>query len=113
MEREKIAEQIEALKLKNIDLNGLTLMDELNKANEEIKEFKDAVHELLYLKMDGWSEKAINDSTEHIKEEFCDVVQSHLSVLNKLNISLEEICKYWNNKHLEKIKDRPRRNKND
>ncbi|CAI3193168.1 hypothetical protein [Clostridium neonatale] len=97
------------IELKNIDLKDLTLMDELNKADEETKEFKDAVHEHLYLKNDNWSQKAINESIEHIKEEFCDVVQSHLSVLKILDIDIEEITEYWNIKHLEKIKGRPRK----
>lgn len=97
-----------AIELRNIDLNGLTLMDELNKANEEVKEFKDAVHEYLYLKNDNWSKKAINESREHIKEEFCDVVQSHLSVLKMLGIDIKEISEYWNKVHNEKIKNRPR-----
>lgn len=96
------------IELKNIDLTGLTLMDELDKADEETKEFKDAVHEHLYLKIDGWSQKAINESTEHIKEEFCDVVQSHLSVLKMLGIDIPEISEYWNTVHNEKIKNRPR-----
>ena len=96
------------VELKNIDLTGLTLMDELNKADEETKEFKDAVHEHLYLKNDNWSQKAINESIEHIKEEFCDVVQSHLSVIKILGIDIQEISEYWNTVHNEKIKSRPR-----
>lgn len=93
---------------RNIDLTGLTLIDELDKVDEETKEFKDAVHEYLYLKIDKWSEKAINESKEHIKEEFCDVIQSHLSILKILEIDIPEITEYWNKKHLEKIKSRPR-----
>lgn len=96
------------IELKNIDLKDLTLMDELNKADEEVKEFKDAVHEQLYLKNDNWSKKAINESREHIKEEFCDVVQSHLSVIKILGIDIQEISEYWNTVHNEKIKSRPR-----
>lgn len=96
------------IELKNIDLKGLTLIDELNKSSEEIKEFEDAVHEHLYLKNDNWSEKAINESREHIKEEFCDIVQVHLSILKVLGIDIEEIEDYWNTFHLEKIKNRPR-----
>ncbi|CAI3661504.1 MULTISPECIES: hypothetical protein [Clostridium] len=96
------------IELKNIDLKDLTLMDELNKADEEVKEFKDAVHEHLYLKNDNWSKKAINESREHIKEEFCDVVQSHLSVIKILGIDIQEISEYWNTVHNEKIKSRPR-----
>lgn len=96
------------IELKNIELKDLTLMDELNKADEEAKEFKDAVHEHLYLKNDNWSKKAINESREHIKEEFCDVIQSHLSVLKILDIDIKEITEYWNTVHNEKIKSRPR-----
>lgn len=96
------------IELKNIDLKDLTLMDELNKADEEVKEFKDVVHEHLYLKNDNWSKKAINESREHIKEEFCDVVQSHLSVIKILGIDIQEISEYWNTVHNEKIKSRPR-----
>ncbi|MBE6070709.1 MAG: hypothetical protein E7208_01995 [Clostridium butyricum] len=96
------------VEFKNIDLTGLTLMDELNKTDEETKEFKDAVHEYLYLKNDHWSQKAVSESIEHIKEEFCDVIQSHLSVLKMLDIDIKEITDYWNTNHLEKIKNRPR-----
>lgn len=96
------------IELKNIDLKDLTLMDELNKADEEVKEFKDAIYEYLYLKNDNWSQKAINESVEHIKEEFSDVVQSHLSVIKILGIDIQEISEYWNTVHNEKIKSRPR-----
>lgn len=97
------------IEIRNIDLAGITFTDELKKIDEERKEFEDALNENLYLKAEQYSKKAIDGSREHLKEEFCDVVQSHLSLMKILGIDIPEISEYWNAVHNEKIKNRPRR----
>jgi len=89
------------IELKNIDLTGISLPEELYKRDEEYKEFADALFTYL------WDTNEI--TKEHLKEEACDVIQVVLSVLNILDIEVEEITEYWNTKHLEKLKDRPRK----
>lgn len=91
----------DSIELKNIDLSKVTLVDELYKRDEEYKEFADAL--LTYL----WDTNGI--TREHLKEEACDVIQVVISILKILGIDIPEITEYWNTKHLEKIKDRPRR----
>lgn len=88
------------IELRNIDLTGITLVDELEKRDEEYKEFADALLNYLY--------DTNGITKEHLKEEACDVIQVVLSVLKILDIEVEEITEYWNSKHLEKIKNRPR-----
>lgn len=87
--------------LKNIDLTGLTLPQELEKRDEEYKEFADA----LYIHL---LERNVI-SKEHLLEESCDIMQVILSILKILGIDAIEVAEYWNTKHLEKIKDRPRK----
>jgi hypothetical protein len=89
------------IEIKNIDLTGLTLVDELEKAEEEEKEFKEALITYLY--------DTNEVSREHLLEESCDKVQVILSTLKMLDIDIEEITEYWNTKHLEKLKNRPRK----
>ena len=101
MEREEIVSQLGGIKLKNIDLTGLTLVDELEKAEEEEKELKLAL--LAYLTDRN------EISREHLLEELCDTIQVKLSIAKSIDIDIEEIVSYWNTKHLEKIKDRPRK----
>lgn len=101
MKREEIVSQLGGIKLKNIDLTGLTLVDELVKAEEEEKEFKLALLAYLYDKHEI--------SREHLLEELCDTIQVKLSAMKTIDIDVEEITTYWNTKHLEKIKNRPRK----
>lgn len=82
-----------AIELKNINLDGVTVIEELEKLREEQKELRKAV---------------ILKNRENIKEEFWDVMQSWMGFLQlKFNITAEELMEYYP-KHLEKIKDRPR-----
>jgi hypothetical protein len=97
----KIQEPTTSISLKNINLTGLTLVDELEKAEEEEKEFKQALITFL---------KDSNEiSREHLLEELCDTIQVKLSIMKTIDIDIEEITTYWNTKHLEKLKDRPRK----
>lgn len=90
-----------SITLKNIDLTDITLITELSKHNEELKEFKNAL--AIYFR----NKTEIN--REYLKEEACDVIQVILSILKILDIDIPEISEYWNSKHLEKLKSRPRK----
>lgn len=87
------------IELKNIDVSNITLAAEIAKHDEELSEFYEAFYEHL--------EKP-NDRTEkHLIEEFWDVVQVNLSLLDKLNIRADKVMKYYK-EHLNKIEHRPR-----
>ena len=88
------------IELRNIDLTGLTLVDELVKQEEEEKEFREALVSYLYDKHEI--------SRNHLLEELCDTIQVKLSTMKTIDIDVEEIVSYWNTKHLEKLKSRPR-----
>ena len=89
------------IELRNINLTGLTLVDELTKAEEEEKEFIQALLGYLYDKHEI--------SRNHLLEELCDTIQVKLSTMKTIDIDIEEIVAYWNTKHLEKLKNRPRK----
>ena len=101
MKREEIVSQLGGISLKNIDLTGLTLNDELVKAEEEEKEFKQALLAYLY--------DTNGISREHLLEELCDTIQVRLSIMKTIDIDVEEIVNYWSTKHLEKLQFRPRK----
>lgn len=88
------------IEVKSIDLTGLTLEDELKKRDEENAEFIEALND--YLETNDFITK------QHLLEESCDVIQVIVSILKSIGITVEEFCTYWNEKHIEKMKDRPR-----
>lgn len=94
-----LMEAIRALKnsieLRNIDLAGLTLIDEMNEAEEERKELYQAIVEYGYYPG--------TESKKHLLEEACDNVQVLLSELKTVGIDIREIVEYWNTEHLRKI----------
>ena len=90
-----------SIELRNIDLTGLTLIDEINKAEEERKELYEAIVEYGYY--------PTTESRNHVKEEACDNIQVILSKLKTMGIDIEELADYWESEHLEKIKLRPRK----
>lgn len=92
--------EIEAIKLVNIDLTGITPSDEYVKVQEENKEFDEAVYECLY--------NPIEENKLHAIEEFWDKVQSSLSYLQlTLGIKADDVMEQYH-LHLEKLKNRPR-----
>jgi len=101
MEREEIVSQLGGIKLKNINLTGITLPDEFQKKYEEDNEFMEALLMYLTTNKDPMAK-------EHLLEEFCDTIQVRLSIMKILGIDIEEITEHWNTKHLEKLKLRPR-----
>lgn len=89
-----------SIELRNIDLTGLTLLDEMRKADEEKAEFYEALVEYGY--------ERTPENRNHLIEEACDNIQVILSELKCIGIDEFEISEYWSNEHLEKIKSRPR-----
>ena len=100
-----IMDTVETLKnsieLRNINLTGFTLLDEMNKAEEERKELSDAILEYGYY--------PTTESKKHLLEESCDNIQVMLSILKTVGIDIQEIVEYWNTEHLRKIQLRPRK----
>lgn len=78
--------------LKNIDLSKVPKEEQVEKVVEEFQEFWTAYN---------------NKDRENLKEEFFDVMQSMLGLMDKAGISAEEVMEGYS-KHLEKIKNRPR-----
>jgi NTP pyrophosphatase (non-canonical NTP hydrolase) len=92
--------------LKNINLTGISKIEQMRKTKEELKELVDAlIEDEFYSSVDDKDKKELKD---HIKEEFWDLVQSHLGLLEKHGIKAKEVMKAYP-KHLEKLKSRPRK----
>ena len=82
------------IELRNIDLTGISILDQIYKVKEEEMEFMIAIE---------LAEK------ENAIEEFFDDIQSKLGLLEKLfGIKADEVMERYP-KHLEKIKNRPRK----
>ncbi len=80
------------IELKNINLDGVTIMRQINKVYEEVNEFEMAV---------------IMGDIDNAVEEFFDVVQASLGALHKMGLSAEYVMEQYP-KHIEKLKFRPR-----
>lgn len=80
------------IELKNINLDGITQGEQIKKVYEETDEFVQAV---------------IKGDITNAVEEYFDVLQAGLGVLQKMGLSAEYIMSQYG-KHLEKIKLRPR-----
>lgn len=80
------------MELKNIDLDNISLKEQMEKVAEETKELQEAI---------------LNEPVKNIIGEFWDVVQANLGLLSKFGISADRVMEYYP-KHLEKLKDRPR-----
>lgn len=87
------------IELKNIDVSKVTLSEEIQKHDEELNEFYEAFFEHIG--------KHNKETERHLIEEFWDLVQVNLSLLDKVEISAEKVMKSYS-EHLEKIKHRPR-----
>ena len=82
------------IELKNIGIEKVTVMQQVDKAQEEEQEF--------------WEAYSDGEDRNHIIEEFYDCMQSKLGLLYKAGITAEEVMQAYP-KHLEKIKNRPRK----
>lgn len=80
------------IKLVNINLETVSLKEQIRKIDEEDTEFIRAI---------------MGEDDEHIIEEFWDTVQARLGLLEKIGIDANRVMEFYP-KHLEKIKNRPR-----
>lgn len=83
----------DGITLKNIDLTGISLIDQVKKVAEEEEELIQACE---------------NMNIDNIIEEFFDGIQAKMGILQKLGINAEDIMKEYP-KHLTKIANRPRK----
>lgn len=81
-----------SIELKNIDLDNISLKEQLEKV---VKESKKLQHFIM------------NEPIENIIGEFWNVVQANLGLLSKLGINEDRVMEYYP-KHLEKLKYRPK-----
>lgn len=79
------------MKIKAINIDGVTKEEQISKFVEEVEEFITAV--------------LIND-IENIKEEYCDLITAGAGVLLKCNIDDMQLEEYFNSKHIDKLKER-------
>ena len=89
--------------LKNIDLSKVTLEDQCKKIIEEGNEVVEAIVE--YTIADTTEDRI--KAKKHVIEEYWDIVQAYLGLLQQYDITAEEVMAEYP-KHLEKIKNRPR-----
>lgn len=80
------------IELKNINLDGITQAEQIQKVYEEVNEFEMAV---------------INRDIDNAVEEFFDLMQASLGVLDKMGLDADYVTNQYS-LHLEKIKNRPR-----
>ena len=90
---------VEGIVLKNIDLTGISRLEQGMKADEELEEFREAFIE--------YRENPTEENKLHVIEEWWDRNQAELGILEKEGITAEELQEYYP-KHLEKLKNRPR-----
>lgn len=81
------------IEFKNIDLRKISKTEQVEKVIEELQEFWNAYN---------------NKDRENLKEEFFDVMQAMLGLMHKEGITAEEVMEGYS-KHIEKIKNRPRK----
>ena len=81
------------IELKNIDLRKVPKKEQVEKVLEEFQEFWTAYN---------------NKDRENLKEEFFDVMQAMLGLMHKEGITALEVMEGYS-KHIEKIKNRPRK----
>ncbi len=81
------------IELKNIDLSGVSVIEQTEKVDEEFQEFKMAL---------------VYESKENVIGEFWDVVQAIAGLAERFReITAEELMDGYP-RHLDKIKHRPR-----
>lgn len=81
------------IELKNIDLTGVKMQEQLEKVVEEDREFIQAL---------------VKGTDEELIEELCDKFQAAIGLVERVRgITVKDIEKYWPT-HLEKLKNRPR-----
>lgn len=79
------------MNIKAIDIAEVTKDEQIGKFLEEVLEFIEALEK---------------HDIENIKEEFCDIITAGAGVLQKHDIPEDEIERYFNSEHNEKLKKR-------
>jgi phosphoribosyl-ATP pyrophosphohydrolase len=104
--REKVEELVNkfngSIQLKNINLKEISKNEQLKKVKEEFREFTDSMCDYMVDKTE--------ENKNHFIEEYFDLVQSALGLLDKFGVPAKEVMKYYS-LHEEKIKNRPREKK--
>ena len=89
----------DSVPLKNIRLDDISISEEYAKFDEEVKEFKDSMLEVL--------QNSNYENVRHVIEELWDVMQSGIGYISFAGITSQEVMDHYP-LHLEKIKNRPR-----
>jgi phosphoribosyl-ATP pyrophosphohydrolase len=89
----------DGIHLKNIDLTGISKREQYDKFIEEETEFRCAFREFTFTRKEK--------DKFHAIEEFCDMLQSALGMLQLEGITAEEVMERYPF-HLEKLPFRPR-----
>lgn len=89
----------DAIKLKNIDLTGISLDEQSEKVKEEIYEFEVAMNEFL--------QEKTPKNRKHLIEEYHDYIQAPLGLLDMVGISASEVMEKYP-LHERKLENRPR-----
>lgn len=79
------------IKIKAINIDEVTKEEQLSKFVEEVYEFCMA---------------AENDDIPNLKEEYCDILTAGAGVLKKFGVASEEIDRYYNEEHMNKLRSR-------
>jgi hypothetical protein len=85
--------------LTNINLDGISKLEQSMKADEELEEFHEAYLKYIYDKTE--------ENKNHVIEEWHDRNQAELGLLEKEGITAQEVMEGYP-KHSKKIKNRPR-----
>ncbi|NFI06018.1 hypothetical protein FC959_16935 [Clostridium botulinum] len=88
-----------SITLKNINLTGISISDEMVKVAEEDSELDKALLEYCC--------NNTKDTKDHVIEEYWDTAQARLGLLQKCGINAQEVMQGYS-KHLVKLEDRPR-----
>ena len=90
--------------LKNIDLRNVDFWEQRDKFIEDMKKFDNTVVDCLFAYEDDDLENAEKCKKRSI-EEFWDIVQTSINILQKININADEVMAEYP-KHLEKMESR-------
>ena len=86
-----------SITLKNIDLSKTSSKEQLDKYYEELNEFREALIDLHNINAKG-------NVKQHVIEEYFDVLQTGLGLLQKEGITAEEVMAGYE-KHLKKMEE--------
>jgi phosphoribosyl-ATP pyrophosphohydrolase len=88
------------IELKNINLTGISIGEQVKKVNEELEELSNATCDYMI--------EETEENKSHVIEEYFDLLQSALGMLDKLGIKADEVMRHYS-EHEEKLQSRPRK----